>query len=74
MCLILVAWQAHPRYPLVVAANRDEWFARPAEAARFWSDAPDLLAGRDTSAGGTWLGLTRRGAIWKKQRLKSPTT
>jgi uncharacterized protein with NRDE domain len=61
MCLILVAWQAHPRFPLVVAANRDEWFARPAEAARFWPEAPDLLAGRDASAGGTWLGLTRRG-------------
>ena len=61
MCLILVAWQAHPRYPLVVAANRDEWFARPAAPAQFWADAPHLLAGRDASAGGTWLGLTRSG-------------
>ena len=60
MCLIVLAWQVHPDYPLVVAANRDEFFARPAAAAAFWSDAPDVLAGRDLEAGGTWLGVTRR--------------
>jgi uncharacterized protein with NRDE domain len=59
MCLILVAWQAHPHYPLVIAANRDEFYARPSARARFWADAPDLLAGRDLEAGGTWLGVTR---------------
>jgi uncharacterized protein with NRDE domain len=45
MCLILIAWQAHPDYPLVVAANRDEFFARPAAAAAFWPEAPQVLAG-----------------------------
>ena len=50
MCLILVAWQAHPDYPLVVAANRDEFFARPAAAAAWWPDAPDVFAGRDLEA------------------------
>ena len=59
MCLILVAWQAHDDYPLVVAANRDEFFARPAAAAAFWRDAPQVLAGRDLEAGGTWLGISR---------------
>ncbi len=59
MCLILIAWQAHPDYPLVVAANRDEFFARPSAAAAFWPDAPQVLAGRDLEAGGTWLGVSR---------------
>ena len=60
MCLIVLAWQVHPDYPLIVAANRDEFYARPAAPAGFWSDAPDVLAGRDLEAGGTWLGVTRR--------------
>jgi uncharacterized protein with NRDE domain len=59
MCLILVAWRAHPDYPLVVAANRDEFFARPTAPAAFWPEAPKILAGRDLEAGGTWLGVTR---------------
>lgn len=61
MCLILLAWQAHAQYPLVVAANRDEFFTRPTAAAGFWADAPHLLAGRDLQAGGTWLGVSRSG-------------
>jgi folate-binding protein YgfZ len=56
MCLILVAWRVHPDYPLVVAANRDEFFARPTAPAAFWQDAPQVLAGRDLDAGGTWMG------------------
>ncbi len=61
MCLILLAWQANPDYPLVVAANRDEFFARPAAPAAFWPEAPNVLAGRDLEAGGTWLGIGRKG-------------
>lgn len=61
MCLILVAWRARPDYPLVVAANRDEFHDRPAEPAGFWRDAPAILAGRDLRAGGTWLGVARSG-------------
>lgn len=61
MCLIAVAWRASPRRPLVVAANRDEAHARPTAPAGWWRDAPDVLAGRDLSAGGTWLGIDRRG-------------
>jgi uncharacterized protein with NRDE domain len=61
MCLIVLAWQEHPDFPLVVAANRDEFFARPSAKAAFWEEAPDVLAGRDLEAGGTWLGVSRQG-------------
>lgn len=61
MCLILVAWRQHRRYPLVVAANRDEFHERPAARAAFWEDQPDVLGGRDLRARGTWLAVTRGG-------------
>ena len=61
MCLVLVVWQVHSQYPCVVAANRDEFHARPAAAAAWWPDHPGILAGRDLEAGGTWLGITRGG-------------
>jgi uncharacterized protein with NRDE domain len=61
MCLIVLAWRAHPDFPLVVAANRDEFHARPAAAAEFWSDHPEILAGRDLTARGTWMGVSRNG-------------
>ncbi|MFA6443122.1 MAG: NRDE family protein [Sterolibacterium sp.] len=72
MCLILLAWQAHPRYPLVIAANRDEFFARPTAAADFWDQAPDILAGRDLSAGGTWMGMTRQGRFAALTNFREP--
>ncbi len=61
MCLIALAWQIHPDFPLLIAANRDEFHARPAQAADFWPDHPQLCAGRDLEAGGTWLGFTSSG-------------
>ena len=61
MCLILVAWRAQPLYPCLIAANRDEFHARPTAPAQWWADRPDLLAGRDLREGGTWLGITRAG-------------
>ncbi len=63
MCLILMAWHIHPEFPLIVAANRDEFFSRPTAAAEFWTalDHPDILAGRDLQAGGSWMGITRTG-------------
>jgi uncharacterized protein with NRDE domain len=61
MCLILFASGTHARFPLIVAANRDEAYARPSAPAHFWSDAPVVYAGRDLEQGGTWLGITRSG-------------
>ncbi|MBM3391458.1 MAG: NRDE family protein [Betaproteobacteria bacterium] len=72
MCLILLAWRAHPDYPLVVAANRDEFFARRTAAADFWSDAPHVLAGRDLEADGTWLGVTRQGRFAALTNYRDP--
>lgn len=59
MCLIIVAWQAHPRWPLVVVANRDEFHARPTVPLAPWPDVPGVIAGRDLAAGGTWLGVAQ---------------
>lgn len=72
MCLILVAWRVHPDYPLVVAANRDEFFARPAAEAAWWKDAKDVFAGRDLEAGGTWLGLARDGRFAGLTNFRDP--
>ena len=61
MCLVVLAFRRHPDYPLVVVANRDEYYDRPARAAHFWDDVPDILGGRDEEAGGTWFGVDRYG-------------
>ena len=63
MSLILIAFNAHSRLRLVVAANRDEFHRRDTAQACWWPDAPDVLAGRDYEEGGTWLGVTRRGRV-----------
>ncbi len=72
MCLIALAWQAHPDYPLIVMANRDEFYRRPTTPARFWPEAPQLLAGRDLAAGGTWLGVTRQGRFAALTNYRDP--
>ena len=61
MCLVLVAWQQDDALPLIVAGNRDEFHARLTEPLHWWSDKPQILAGRDLEAGGTWLAVGRNG-------------
>jgi uncharacterized protein with NRDE domain len=73
MCLIAIAWQAHSDYPLVVAANRDEWRDRPALPAHWWNDHPGLLAGRDLKAGGTWMGVTKGGRFAAVTNFRDPS-
>ena len=73
MCLIALAWQAHPRFTLVVAANRDEWRDRPTLPAHWWPDSPKLLAGQDQRAGGTWLGITPRGRFAAITNFRDPS-
>lgn len=72
MCLILVAWQSHPDYPLVIAANRDEFYARRTRPAAWWGQAVSLLGGRDEEAGGTWLGINRRGRVAMLTNVRGP--
>jgi uncharacterized protein with NRDE domain len=74
VCLILVAWQAHPDYSLVVAANRDEFYARRTAGADFWPDHPQILAGRDLEADGTWLGMTRSGRFAALTNYRDPAS
>jgi uncharacterized protein with NRDE domain len=73
MCLIAIAWRASSRFPLIVAANRDEAHSRPTAAAHWWPDAPRVLAGRDRSAGGTWLGIDRSGRFAAVTNLREST-
>jgi len=61
MCLLVFAWQSHPRYALILAGNRDEFHQRPAAPADWWQAEPAVLAGKDLAAGGTWLGVSRGG-------------
>ncbi len=61
MCLLLVANKVHPKYKLIIAANRDEDYSRPTEKAGFWNDYPNIAAGRDLKDGGTWLGISKEG-------------
>jgi uncharacterized protein with NRDE domain len=72
MCLILVVWRRHPQYPCLIAANRDEFHGRAAEPAHWWQDRPQILAGRDLVAGGTWLGITRTGRFAALTNYRSP--
>jgi uncharacterized protein with NRDE domain len=72
MCLILMAWQVHPAFPVVIAANRDEFHRRPTAAAQWWPERPQLLAGRDLEAGGTWLGVRADGQVAALTNYRDP--
>jgi uncharacterized protein with NRDE domain len=72
MCLIVIAWRTHPEIPCLVAANRDEFHARPTAAAHWWTDRTDILAGRDLVAGGTWVGITRNGRFAAVTNYRDP--
>ena len=63
MCLILFSYKTHPKYKLIVAANRDEFYERKTSPADFWDDHPQVLAGRDLEAMGTWMGINKNGRI-----------
>ena len=73
MCLIALAWKARADLPLVVAANRDEWRERPTEPAHWWAEHPQLYAGRDLQAGGTWMGATRDGRFAAVTNFRDPS-
>ena len=72
MCLAVLALGAHPDWPLIVAANRDEFHSRPTQAIAPWNNATPLLAGKDLLAGGTWLGLTTTGKFGLLTNVRDP--
>lgn len=72
MCLIVFAYKAHPRYRLIVAANRDESYARPTARADFWEDEPKILAGRDLEKMGTWMGVSTDGRFAALTNYRDP--
>jgi len=74
MCLILFAYRMHREYPLILAANRDEFYGRPARPLSYWKEAPHVLAGRDLRGRGTWLGVTRRGKIAALTNYRDPAS
>jgi len=74
MCLILLAYNTHPSYRLIVAANRDEFYERPSAAADFWPACPQLLAGRDLKDGGTWMGITKNGKFAAITNYRDPAS
>jgi uncharacterized protein with NRDE domain len=74
MCLIVFAYNAHPSYRLILAANRDEFYDRPSAPADFWEDQPQVLAGRDLKRSGTWLGITREGKFAAITNYRDPAS
>lgn len=72
MCIVNFHFQSHPKYKLIIAANRDEFYQRPASQAHFWPDHPGLLAGRDLEAKGTWLGMTKSGRFASLTNFRAP--
>jgi uncharacterized protein with NRDE domain len=76
MCLVAIAWQAHPHNPLVLVGNRDEFHQRPTVPAGWWPEADHVFGGRDLQAGGSWLGVTRHGrvAVVTNNPLRPPAT
>lgn len=72
MCLILFAYKKHPNYRLILAANRDEFYDRPAASLNYWEDTPDVLAGRDLKSMGTWMGVNRAGKFAAITNYREP--
>lgn len=72
MCLIIFAYNCHPFYRLILAANRDEYFHRPTESVHFWESHPWVLAGRDLQMLGTWMGITRSGRYAALTNFRGP--
>ncbi len=73
MCILFIAVNKHPQYPLIVAANRDEFYARPTAPSNFWTDNSNILAGKDLQAGGTWMGISQQGNFAALTNIRAPS-
>lgn len=72
MCILFIAVKQHPDYPLIIAANRDEFHIRPTQQSTFWQHRQDVLAGRDLQAGGTWMGINKNGRLSALTNVRDP--
>ena len=72
MCILFIAVKQHVRYPLIIAANRDEFFKRPTDNSHFWPTTPNILAGIDLQASGTWMGINTQGHIAALTNIRAP--
>ena len=72
MCVVSIAWNAHPRWKLIVAGNRDEFHARDAVPLAIWADAPSIIAGRDVLSQGIWLGVSSSGRFGVVTNIRNP--
>lgn len=73
MCILFIAVDQHPDYPLIIAANRDEFHARLTQQSHFWESQSQMLAGKDLQAGGTWLGVSTNGNIAALTNIRAPS-
>lgn len=72
MCILFIAVQQHPQYPLIIAANRDEFYQRPTRSSDFWPEDNGVLAGKDLTAGGTWMGINKTGFLSALTNIRAP--
>src|SRR5690348_2100655 len=72
MCVVALAWNTHARWRLLLIGNRDEAYARPSAPLAHWADAPEILAGRDLEAGGTWMGVRESGRVAVVTNVRDP--
>ena len=72
MCILFIAVKQHPDFPLIIAANRDEYHARMTSPSHVWTDNPKIFAGRDEQAGGTWMGIHTSGRIAALTNIRAP--
>ena len=73
MCLLTIAYNKHPNYPLMVVSNRDEFYDREAMSAHYWKDEPSIYAGRDLLGGGTWIGVSKSGRLAAITNYRDPS-
>lgn len=72
MCILFIAVNQHPKFPLIIAANRDEFHIRPTINSAFWEHQTDILAGKDQQAGGTWMGIHKNGSVAALTNIRAP--
>ena len=72
MCLLTIAYNKHPKYPLIIVSNRDEFYDREAAPAHYWEDEPNIYAGRDLLGGGTWIGVSKNGRFAAITNYRDP--